>query len=161
MRLLNVRYLFTIRRHPCRLTAAPGVHAATLWQSPALGGEPPRGAAASPQRGALRHPAALPGPASAGRLRRSRRGKGGKGCVEMAAGTIADAFAAVAANAAGVGGMGMVAAADPSSLSQSELDHMDSLEVENSGEIEMNGIMYLLRPSNLLSDLATHPAASC
>lgn len=60
----------------------------------------------------------------------------------MAAGTIADAFAAVAAAASGVGGAGVVAAADPSTLSAAELEHMDSLEVENSGEIEMNGVMY-------------------
>lgn len=60
----------------------------------------------------------------------------------MVAGTIADAFAAAAAAASGMGGAGVVAAADPSSLSQAELEHMDSLEVENSGEIEMNGIMH-------------------
>jgi hypothetical protein len=60
----------------------------------------------------------------------------------MVGGAIADAFAAAAAAASGVAGAGMVAAADPSTLSQAELDHMDALEVENSGEIEMNGIMY-------------------
>lgn len=56
-------------------------------------------------------------------------------------GAIADAFAAAASAASG-SGAGVVAAADASSLSQADLDHMDSLEVENSGEIEMNGIMY-------------------
>jgi hypothetical protein len=59
----------------------------------------------------------------------------------MVGGAIADAFAAAASAASG-GDAGVVAAADPRSMSQAELDHMDSLEVENSGEIEMNGIMY-------------------
>ena len=49
------------------------------------------------------------------------------------------AFAAAAL--AESGGAGTVAAADPRTVSQQELDHMDSLEIENSGEIELNGIM--------------------
>ena len=37
-----------------------------------------------------------------------------------------------------------VRAADASSLTRDEIEHMESLEVENSGEIEMNGIMYAI-----------------
>jgi hypothetical protein len=56
---------------------------------------------------------------------------------------LAQAFAAAASAAAGIGNV--VPAADPASLSQQEIEHMDALEVENSGEIEMNGIMYAVR----------------
>eukprot|EP01048_Picozoa_sp_COSAG05_P018740 COSAG05_NODE_2797_length_2628_cov_1.392645_1_plen_338_part_00 len=67
--------------------------------------------------------------------------------------SLSAAFAAAASAASGVGNM--VPAADPQTLTREELDRMEGLEVENSGEIEMHGIMYAIRRMGEHWDLLT------
>lgn len=57
--------------------------------------------------------------------------------------SLSAAFAAAASAASGMGNM--VPAADPQTLTREELDRMEDLEVENSGEIELHGILYAIR----------------